>query len=37
VVFRGRPRGHKVDKIVETDAIWACHSGEPNAHEEGTH
>jgi hypothetical protein len=24
----------KVDKISETDAIWACHSGEPIAREE---
>jgi hypothetical protein len=23
-----------VDKILETDAIWACHSGEPIAREE---
>ena len=30
-VFRGRPRGRTVDKIVETDAIRACHSGEPIA------
>jgi hypothetical protein len=30
-VVRGRPRGRKVGKILETDAIWACHSGEPIA------
>jgi hypothetical protein len=23
--------GRTVDKIVETDAIWTCHSGEPIA------
>ena len=33
-MFRGRPRGRKVGKILETDAIWACHSGEPTAREE---
>ena len=33
-VFRGRSRGRKVDKISETDAIWACHTGEPTACEE---
>jgi hypothetical protein len=33
-VVRGRPRGRKVDKISDTDAIWACHSGEPTAREE---
>jgi hypothetical protein len=33
-VFRGRPRGRKVDKLSEPDAIWACHSGEPTAREE---
>ena len=33
-VVRGRPRGRKVEKISETDAIWDCHSGEPIAREE---
>ena len=33
-VFCGRPCGRKVDKISETDAIWACHSGKPIAREE---
>ena len=33
-VFRGRPRGRKVDKISGTDASWACHSGDPTASEE---
>ena len=33
-VFRGRPHGLTVDTISETDAIGACHSGEPTAHEE---
>jgi hypothetical protein len=26
--------GRKVDKILEADAIWACHSDESTAHEE---
>ena len=33
-LFRGRPCVRKVDKISETAAIWACHSGEPTACEE---
>ena len=32
-VFRDRPRGRKVDTISDTDAIWACDSGEAPARE----
>jgi hypothetical protein len=31
---RDDPRGRTVAKISDTDAIWACHSGEPIAREE---
>jgi hypothetical protein len=33
-VFRGRPCGRTVDKLSETDPIWACHASEPTACEE---
>ena len=32
-VFRGRPRGHKVDTISDADTIWACDSGKATARE----